>query len=126
MEPRRKSRPVLLAALCVFALLLVSCAASSDPSSWEESEEQGGKIRENFLAACQESNADAGGEGDVPAYCQCSFGELRDFYADDFDGFKTAEAELRADPEAINNPAIIPAAVVAALDGCATEHLAAS
>ena len=105
-----------------FALMLSGCAQSSDPPSWAEAEEKGDKIRFNFLGACEEANT--GDDGDVPSYCECSYTEVREFYADDFQGFKDAESELRSSPEAVDDPGVIPVAVVTALEGCAAEHLA--
>lgn len=124
MVSRTKSRSAFVASLFSFTLVLAGCAQSSDPGSWEEAEEQGDKIRSNFLAACEEANERASGEGDVPSYCDCSYLEVREFYADDFQGFKDAESELRSNPETITDASVIPNAVVIALDGCAAEHLA--
>lgn len=123
MAPRNKyPRLALLIGVFVFVLVAAGCSASSDPDSWEQAAEEGGKIQLNFMNSCEQSNTSAG--GDVEGYCECSFLELREYYADDFEGFKEADSELRNDPDAIDNPAIIPVAVTEALDLCATEHLA--
>ena len=105
------------------ALLAAACGASTDPGTWEEAEASD-KVRLNFEQSCEEANADAAGDGDVPAFCECSFGVIREFYADDFGAFKDAESELRSNPEAINDSAVIPIALRIMLDECAAQHLA--
>ncbi len=106
------------------ALLAAACGASTDPGTWEEAEADGDKVRLNFELSCEEANADSAGDGDVPAFCDCSYGVIREFYADDFGAFKDAESELRSNPEAINDSTVIPTALRIQLDECAAEYLA--
>jgi hypothetical protein len=105
------------------ALLAAACSTSTDPETWADAEANGDKVRLNFEESCEEANTDAGGGGDVPAYCECSYGVIRDFYADDFEAFKDAESALRSDPESINDSTVIPAALRLALEECAAENL---
>ncbi len=105
------------------ALVAAACSSSTDPETWADAEANGDKIRLNFEESCEEANADSDGVGDVPAYCECSYGVIRDFYADDFEAFKDAESALRSDPAAINDSTVIPAALRLALEECATENL---
>lgn len=122
MAHRKNPRFAALAGLIGLVLLLAGCGSDTDPDTWEQAEETG-KVQENFMVSCEDANAGAAGQGDVPAYCDCAYLEIRDFYADDFEGFKDVESELRSDPEAINNTAVVPVAITDALEACADEHL---
>ena len=123
MDSRKKLRSSLVAGFLAMALVVTGCSSSTDPDTWEDAEANGDKVRLNFLASCQEANSGAGSDADVPSYCECSYDELREWYSDDFQAFRDAESELRDDPEAINNPSIIPRGVSDALDACALQHL---
>ena len=123
MDTRKNFRLVFLALLLGFAVVLAGCSSSNDPETWEEAEADGDKVRLNFMVSCEDANGDASDDGDVGSYCECSYLELRDYYSDDLQEFKDAESELRTDPEAINNSAIVPVAVRDALTLCADEHL---
>jgi hypothetical protein len=124
MASRKNFRLVFLVGVLGLALLLSGCSSSNDPTTWEEAEADGDKVRLNFVVSCEAANSNASDDGDVQSYCECSYDELREFYSDDFQAFVDAESELRNDPEAINNTAVIPTAVVEALAACERQHLA--
>lgn len=125
----RRSRPALLLTL---ALVLAGCSQSSDPETWEDAEKdlapgEISTVEANFLRSCEEANGGARVDG-VTDYCQCSYDALRRFYDSDgrtLQDFVDDESELREDPEAINNPSLIPSGVVDLLDGCAADTLPA-
>lgn len=104
MSTSRASRVVLIAALVSLALLLSGCGSSSDPSSWEEAEDQvqDGEdfpVKSNFLEACNEANADEGGfdASAARAYCRCAFQELRESL--EFVEFDALDDGLRKNPD---------------------------
>lgn len=131
MTRSRRPRRSLPALLLAVALVLVGCSQSSDPDTWEDAEKdlapgEISTIEANFMRSCEEANGGAQADG-VTDYCQCSYDALRRFYDSDgrtLEDFTDDEAELREDPEAINNPSLVPAGAVDLLDGCAAEHLA--
>jgi hypothetical protein len=124
MSSRNSFRSTFVAGLVGMALLAAACSTSTDPGTWEEAEANGDKVRLNFDESCQEANLEAVSSGDVPAYCECSYGVIREFYADDFQAFRDAESELRSNPEAINDNTVIPAELKALLEECARQYLA--
>lgn len=108
-----------------------ACAQSSDPTTWEEALEEG-NVEANFLSACEE--ADEGATGDTTAlrdYCQCSFTNLQESFADDFGRFEAVDSELRNNPEVITNQSSIDdgdlradiALAATVINGCAAEFL---
>jgi hypothetical protein len=104
MSSSRAPRVVLIAALVSLALLLAGCGSSSDPSSWEEAEDQveGDEdfpVKSNFLEACNEANAGEGGFDDsaARAYCRCAFQELRESL--EFVEFDALDDGLRKNPD---------------------------
>ncbi|MEZ5165862.1 MAG: hypothetical protein R2695_04975 [Acidimicrobiales bacterium] len=126
--PRRVSLLVVAAAL---VLGLSGCAQSSDPTSWEQADEEG-KVEENFLVSCVE--ADQGETADAKAldgYCGCVYAGVREAFADDFSAFTDVDAELRKQPDSINEPSLVKdadvrASVVTASEvaaGCKAEFL---
>lgn len=129
MSRFRRPHRFLAVPLLAVGLALVGCSQSSDPDTWESAEEdlEEGEIstvEDNFRTSCEEANE--GGRGDVPDYCECSYDALREFYDSDgrtLEDFTEAESQLREDPEAIRNASVIPAAVITLLEDCAATHL---
>lgn len=132
MASRTNVRVASLFALVLLALVAAGCAQSSDPTTWEDALEEG-NVEQNFVNACAE--ADDGATDDEQAladYCECSFEELQETFADDFGRFKAVDDALRSDPEAIDDPTLVSdertrvdvATAATAIQGCAEQHLA--
>ena len=131
MAPRSNRRVATLFGLIVLALVAVGCSQSSDPTTWEDALAEG-NVEQNFLNACVE--ADDGATNDEQAlanYCECSFDELQETFADDFGRFDAVDDALRSEPEAIDDPTLIEdertradvSAAAAVIQGCASQHL---
>lgn len=130
----------MLFSVLVFAS---ACGSSNDPQSWAEAEDDG-NLRPNFIRACTEANTD-GAEieltaDQIPAYCECAFVEIVEYFGGEIDGsnrltdaaaaadsgrdfaaFKELESTLRDNPEDI--PADIRA-LLTGQGGCTDQALA--
>lgn len=131
MAPRSNRRVATLFGLIVLALVAVGCSQSSDPTTWEDALAEG-NVEQNFLNACVE--ADDGATSDEQAlanYCECSFDELQETFADDFGRFDAVDDALRSEPEAIDDPTLVEdertradvSAAAVVIQGCASQHL---
>lgn len=124
-----------LAILIPFLLALSACSGSNTPDSWAEAVEQGESVtdypvRNNFLDACNEANADEEGFSEAQAnnYCVCAFDAIRELFDDDtgvtdannpdktpFELFLDFESGLR------DNPDNVPDVVSEAYAPCADQ-----
>lgn len=136
---RAAKRPLTILVLLLSVLVFASaCAASNDPQSWTEAEEDG-NLQFNFIRACTEASAEGGAveltDAQAAAHCECAFVEIVEYYGGkvdgeirlddegdavavagrDFEAFKDLESSLRDDP------ASIPADIEAILKGCANS-----
>lgn len=131
MASRTTVRAASLLALVLLALVAAGCSQSSDPTTWDDALAER-NVERNFVAACVE--ADDGATSDEQAlvdYCECSFEELQETFADDFGRFKDVDDALRSQPEAIDDPTLVEdertradvIAAAAVIEGCAETHL---
>ena len=141
---RTTKRTLTIFAMLFSVLVFASaCGSSNDPQSWAEAEDDG-NLRPNFIRACTEANTD-GAEieltaDQIPAYCECAFVEIVEYFGGEIDGsnrltdaaaaadsgrdfaaFKELESTLRDNPEDI--PADIRA-LLTGQGGCTDQALA--
>lgn len=132
MSRLRIPRTSLVVGALGLALLTSACGSSSDPSTWEEAEEQVDDegtfpVERNFIEACRAANTGEAGFDDAAArvYCRCAFQELRESL--EFDEFDALDDGLRTnpDPNALTGPAAEAWRVAEPLlEGCASDATA--
>lgn len=120
---RSSHRFALPALLLVVVLAVAGCSSSNDPESWDDPAAE--EVRANFLEACEEANGGEDGlsEENTPAFCECTFDDLRELYGDDpddpeaqrtFEDFKDLDDDLRNADE--DEP--VPAFLQEIVDNC--------
>ncbi|MDW3219346.1 MAG: hypothetical protein R8F63_12120 [Acidimicrobiales bacterium] len=130
MASRTNVRVASLLGLILLALVAAGCSQSSDPTTWEEALDEK-NVEQNFVNACVEADDGATDEGPLTDYCECSFVELQETFADDFGRFDAVDGALRSTPEAIADPTLITdvdtradvALAAGVIQGCAADHL---
>lgn len=130
MSRTRPPRPVLILGLALLSVVAAGCGQSSDPSSWEEAEQQIGAdgedfpVKLNFIEACNEANTGERGFDSAAArqYCRCAFDELRESLT--FDEFDALDDGLRTNPDPAELEGVAAAAWRIAeplFEGCALD-----
>ena len=102
---RARLRPVWVLAAAV-VLVVAGCGNSADPETWDEAEQDGrfvdeefgaeSAVEHNFMASCMEANTENLTEAEARVLCGCSFDGLRQRLT--LEEFRSLDRALRSTP----------------------------